>query len=514
VTVVSTGAEGRSSERIVECRGVTKRFGGTVALDRVSVDIVSGTVHALVGENGAGKSTLGKVIAGIHQPDAGEVAVDGAAVSLRSPKDALDLGIAMVAQELSLLPTRSVLDNVLLGMEPNRRGVLDRTAARARFDDVAERFGIDLDPSRLVGSLSIAEQQRVEIMRGLARNARVLIMDEPTARLSHREAAGLSENLRELANRGVAVIYVSHFLEEVLGLSDRLTVLRNGQVIRTSDTADEDRTTLVEGIAGRRLDAAYPARVAAAPDANVVLKVDRLTRAGEFSDVSFEVRAGEIVTLAGLVGAGRSEVVRTIFGAHQPDSGDMFIDGAPHAPSGPHEAIASDVAMIPEARRTQGLLMARTVSDNVSLPHMSRFARNGVVNRSEEGSAVSRVVDQVGLTGASVDSPMYTLSGGNQQKSLFARSLVADPRLLIADEPTRGVDVGAKRAIYDLIVEMAAAGAAILAVSSEIDEVLGISHRIIVMRDGRIADELSAATATDEQLMALAFGLNQGASAQ
>lgn len=499
--------DGREVTQLIECRGVTKRFGGTVALDRVSVGISRGTVHALVGENGAGKSTLGKVIAGIHQPDGGEVIVDGQPARLRTPKDALDLGIAMVAQELSLLPARSVIDNVLLGMEPNRRGVLDAKAARAKFAAVAERFGIDIDPGRLVGSLSVAEQQRVEIMRGLAREARVLIMDEPTARLSRREARALSTNLRSLADRSVTVIYVSHFLEEVLELSDRVTVLRNGQVIRTGNTADEDRMSLVEGIAGRRLDAAYPTPVPTLPDSPVVLSVNGLTRAGEFSDVSFDVRAGEIVTLAGLVGAGRSEVVRTIFGAHQPDSGDMWLDGKRHSPALPHEAIASGIAMIPEARRTQGLFMTQTVANNVSLPHLANFARSGIRNAAREARGVSDAVDQVGLTGASVESPMYTLSGGNQQKSLFARSLVTESTLLIADEPTRGVDVGAKRAIYDLMVQLAADGAAILAVSSEIDEVLGISHRIIVMREGRVVGELNAQDATDNELMALAFGL-------
>jgi len=509
--VTATG-KGNPRNPVVECRDVTKRFGGTVALDRVSVQIEPGTVHALVGENGAGKSTLGKIIAGIHSPDAGDVVIDGEPRALRSPKDALDLGIAMVAQELSLLNARSVLENVLLGIEPNRRGVLDATAARAKFEEVANRFGIDLDPFRQVGSLSVAEQQRVEIMRGLARNARVLIMDEPTARLSRQEATALSTNLRDLADRGVTVIYVSHFLDEVLDLSDRLTVLRNGKVVRTTNTADEDRASLVEGIAGRRLDAAYPTRVPASADADVVLSVRGLRRAGEFDDISFDVRAGEIVTLAGLVGAGRSEVVRTIFGASRPDSGTMTIAGDPHRPDGPHDAIAANIAMIPEARRTQGLFMVRPVSDNVSLPHLALFARSGVTDLNSEHQAVARVVDQVGITGASADSSMHTLSGGNQQKSLFARSLVRAPRLLIADEPTRGVDIGAKRAIYDLMIELAAAGTAILAVSSEIDEVLGISHRVLVMREGRIVGELDAESTNDDELMALAFGLTEGAN--
>lgn len=494
---------------IVECRGLTKTFGGTVALDRVSVAIEAGTIHALVGENGAGKSTLGKLIAGVHRADGGELRIADTTVDFRSPKDAIDLGVAMVAQELSLIGTRSVLDNVLLGMEPSRAGVVDMAAARTLFDEVSSRYGIDLDPTETVSNLSVGQQQRVEIMRGLARDARVVIMDEPTARLSHDESTQLMASLRDLTQRGVTVIFVSHFLEEVLAVADRITVLRNGHVIRTGAAADETRETLVEGIAGRRLDAAYPARRPAAAESPVVLSIRNLTRAGEYEDVSFEVRAGEIVTLAGLVGAGRTEVVQSVFGSTRPDSGEMWLDGVRHEPGSPHDALGSAVAMIPESRRTHGLLMSRPVSENVSLPHLGRFSRRGVLRRNAEHADVAAGVDEVGLTGASVDSPMYALSGGNQQKTLFARSILGTPQLLIADEPTRGVDVGAKRAIYDLMVDLAANGTAILAVSSEIDEVLGLSHRILVMREGRIAGELDAAGATDRELMALAFGLTE-----
>ncbi|MEM7274239.1 MAG: sugar ABC transporter ATP-binding protein [Actinomycetota bacterium] len=493
---------------MIECRGLTKRFGGTVALDAVDVTIGAGTVHALVGENGAGKSTLGKVIAGVHQPDEGEVLIDGAPVQLRSPKAALDLGITMVAQELSLVPTRSVLDNVFLGIESSRRGILSGRAALHRFETLTERYGIELDPTARVGALPVAQQQRVEILRALARDARVVVMDEPTARLSHGEAAALGQSLRSLADRGVTVIYVSHFLEEVLELSDRVTVLRNGQVIRTGQTAEEDRASLVEGIAGRRLDAAYPERRPVADDAAVVLRVTDLGRAGEFEDVSIEVRAGEIVTLAGLVGSGRTEVGRAVFGATRPTAGAMTLNGAPYEPSSPRNAIDQGVAMIPESRRTEGLLLGRSVTDNVSLPHLDRFAAAGVIRSDSERTEVAAATTDVQLTGASIDSPMFELSGGNQQKALFARWLVDPPKLLIADEPTRGVDVGSKRAIYDLLVELASQGMAILTISSEIDEVLGISHRIIVMKEGRVAGELDGQQATDTELMALAFGVD------
>jgi len=493
----------------IECCGLTKRFGGTVALDAVDVTIEPGTVHALVGENGAGKSTLGKVIAGVLQPDDGQLRIDGDPVQLRSPRTALDLGITMVAQELSLVPARSVLDNVFLGIESNRRGVLSAREAKARFAELAERYGIELEPSARVGALPVAQQQRVEILRALARDARVVVMDEPTARLSHREAEALGDSLRSLAERGVTVIYVSHFLDEVLGLADRITVLRNGRVIRTGATEDETRSSLVEGIAGRRLDAAYPKRRPIPESAEVVLAVRGLSRAAEFDDVSIEVRAGEIVTLAGLVGSGRTEVARAVFGATQPSSGTMELAGQPYRPSSPRQAIDRGVAMIPESRRTEGLLLNRSVTDNVSLPHLDRFSRIGVVRGEAERTEVSTAVTDVQLTGASIDTPMYGLSGGNQQKALFARWLIDPPTLLVADEPTRGVDVGSKRAIYDLLADLAERGMAILTVSSEIDEVLGISHRIIVMKEGRVVGELAGDDATDVELMALAFGVDE-----
>ncbi|MEM9563051.1 MAG: sugar ABC transporter ATP-binding protein [Actinomycetota bacterium] len=480
-----------------------------MALDSVDVRIEPGTVHALVGENGAGKSTLGKVIAGVHQPDEGELLIGGTPVQLRTPKAALDLGITMVAQELSLVPTRSVLDNVFLGIESHRRGVLAGRAARDRFDALADRHGIDLDPSARVGSLPVAQQQRVEILRALARDARVVVMDEPTARLSHGEAEALGDSLRGLAAGGVTVIYVSHFLDEVLALADTITVLRNGRVIRTGPTETETRASLVEGIAGRRLDAAYPERRSVPDDAEVVLRVHGLSRPGEFEDVSLQVRAGEIVTLAGLVGSGRTEVARAVFGATRPAAGTMELRGSPYRPSSPRRAIDDGVAMIPESRRTEGLLLGRPVTDNVSLPHLDRFSRSGVVQGQAERREVSTAVGDVQLTGASIDTPMHGLSGGNQQKALFARWLIDPPDLLVADEPTRGVDVGSKRAIYDLLVDLAERGMAILTVSSEIDEVLGISHRIIVMKEGRVVGELDGDGATDAELMALAFGVDE-----
>ena len=491
----------------IECIGVTKRFGGTVALDAVDVAVVEGRVHAIVGENGAGKSTLGKAIAGVHVPDGGAIRVDGDVVDLRSPHVALKHSITMVAQELSLLDGRSVVDNVFLGIEAGRGPLLSPKVDLHRFHELAEEHGFDLDPLAQVGSLSVAQKQKVEILRALARQSKVIIMDEPTARLSSDEAASLTRTVRALSDRGVTVIFVSHFLDEVLDVADDITVMRNGAVVRTSPAADETKASLIEAMVGRSLDATFPTRRPVAPDSQVLLDVDGLTRSGVFEDISFNVRAGEIVALAGLVGAGRTEVVRAIFGAEQVDGGTMRLDGAVHQPRSPKDAISAGVGMIPESRRDQALFMQRSVLENVTISRLDDLTRGGVVLQAEESVAASEMATRVNLTGATTQSVMNELSGGNQQKSVFARWLLSSPRLLIADEPTRGVDVGAKRGIYDLLVNLAAEGLGVLIVSSEIEEVLGLAHRVLVMRSGRLVGELDGERADSSQVMNIAFGL-------
>jgi rhamnose transport system ATP-binding protein len=491
----------------IECIGVTKRFGGTVALDDVSVKIERGTVHAIVGENGAGKSTFGKAIAGVHTPDEGTIRLDGNPVELKSPHAALKHSITMVAQELSLLPGRSVVENVYLGIEAGRGPFLSAAEDLKRYTQLVEQHGLNLDPHARVGGLSVAEQQKAEILRALAREAQIIIMDEPTARLSSDEAKSLVATIRQLADRGVTVIFVSHFLDEVLEVADNITVMRNGRVIRTGPAAAETKSSLIEGMVGRSLDAAFPKRRPVADAAPKVLEVDSLGRAGAFHDVSFTIRAGEIVVLAGLVGSGRSEVARAVFGADRPTSGSMKLNGAEHAPRSPKHAIKSGVGMIPEARRDQAIFMQRTVGENISLAHLDEFTTAGIVRTSDEGPAAAGAASDVNLSGGTTSSVMNELSGGNQQKSIFARWLISTPKLLIADEPTRGVDVGAKLGIYELIVRLAEEGLAMLIVSSEIEEVLGIAHRVLVMRQGRLVGELNGATATDNDVMELAFGL-------
>lgn len=491
----------------LEVRGVTKRFGGTVALDSVDVAVERGTVHALVGENGAGKSTLGKVVAGVFGPDAGRLLIDGRETTLRSPRDALALGITMVAQELSLVPKRPALDNVFLGMEYVRGPLIDTAAARTRFAELVDEYGIEVPPDEPVTNLSVADQQKVEILRSLARSANLIVMDEPTARLSSSEARNLRTTVRKLSERGVTVIYVSHLLDEVLAIADRVTIMRDGTVVRTTPATAETRESLIEGIVGRSLDTVFPAGRPAPPGPRPVLEVEGLSRTGTFHDVHLEVRAGEIVTLAGLVGSGRTGLVRVLFGAERPTGGTMRLAGRPYRPRSPRDAIRDGVAMVPESRATQGVLPLLPVRTNMTLAHLADFvALGGVVRTTRETDAAERVSNAVGLTGATIESKMRELSGGNQQKAAFGRWLISPPRLFIADEPTRGVDVGAKRGIYELLVGLASEGMAVLVISSELEEVLGLAHRILVMRGGRIVGELRGEDATETGVMDLAFG--------
>jgi rhamnose transport system ATP-binding protein len=489
----------------VELHDVTKRYGATVAVGHANVTFMRGHVHALVGENGAGKSTLGKMVAGVIHPDEGEIRVSGQVVHFGSPRAALHHGIATIAQELSLVPSRSVLENVFLGQEDSVAGVVRNGALRARFVELLKQTGIDMDPDVPVRSLTVAAQQKVEILRAVARRSDLIIMDEPTARLSSTETAGLRALVRSLAAGGTTVIFISHFLEEVLEVADTVTIMRDGKLVRTSPTSAESKESLIEGMIGRSLEAAFPAKRPAPADAPVVLHVEGLTREPHFRDVGFDLRAGEIVVLAGLVGAGRTEVARAIFGADSRTQGKVELKGQAVHFRSPQDAIRHGMAMIPESRKEQGLFLDRAIRENVSLPHLGRFSRLGIVSPIGERGGVGEIVRSVGVRLASIDHRVRSLSGGNQQKVLFARWLLGSPSVLIADEPTRGVDVGSKRNIYDLLVDLAAAGTGVLVISSELEEVLGLAHRILVMREGRIVGEVDGETATEADVIALAF---------
>lgn len=490
-------------------RGLTKRYGATAALTDVDLEVSQGSIHALVGENGAGKSTLGKVIAGVVRADSGELELSGRPAEFGSPRQALDAGVTIIAQELSLVPDRSVIENVFLGIESHRGPWVLRTSVAERYAALTEAVGIFVEPDRKVGQLRVGDQQKVEILRAMARNAQLIVMDEPTARLSQSETEVLMSTMRELSARGTTLIFVSHFLEEVRNLADTITVMRDSRVVRTRAAVDETHESLIVAMTGRPLDTAFPAKVLPAADAPVVLQVSGLSRSGAFEDVDLAIRAGEIVALAGLVGAGRSEVAHAIYGAEPADSGSMTLAGQPFSPADPRAGLSAGVSLIPESRKDQGLLLDRSVKDNITLPYLRAIERLGLLSARREGGLAKELSGRVGVKSASVDAAVRTLSGGNQQKVLFARSLVRTPVLLIADEPTRGVDVGAKRAIYDLIVELASEGMGVLVVSSELEEVLGLAHRIIVMHEGRVVTEMSGAEATEELIMHAAFALTE-----
>jgi simple sugar transport system ATP-binding protein/ribose transport system ATP-binding protein len=496
----------------VELRGVGKTFGAIAALDAIDLAIERGSIHGLVGENGAGKSTLGKIIAGVYRPDEGELWVDGRRASYFSPRAALADGVTLIAQEPTLVPRRSVLENVFLGIEHGRAGVVDGRALRRRWARLVEDVGFSLPPNAPAGSLRVADQQKVEVMRAVAREARLIVMDEPTAALTADEGERLFETVRELRARGTTIVYVSHFLAEVLALVDTVTVLRDGRLVRTAATADETPQTLVNAMLGRSIELTFPDRRFPPEDAPVVLSVRGLTRAPALSDVSFDVRAGEILGLAGLIGSGRSEVARAIFGADRLDSGEVAVEGRRVRVRSPRAAVRTGIAMLPEDRKSQGLLMLRSIAENVTLPHLPVVSRAGVVEERRERRGAADAMRQVDVRAKRPSVRVGTLSGGNQQKVLFAKWLFRPPRVFIADEPTRGVDVGAKRAIYELVQSLAEQGMAVVLISSEHEEVLGLAHRVLVMRGGRIVAELDRDTMSEEAVMNAAFATEPGAA--
>ena len=483
----------------VELRDIGKSFGAARALEAVSLQIARASIHALVGENGAGKSTRGTIVSGVIPPDHGEMLLGGEPVRLRSPREAIARGIVLIAQELSLVPALSVAENVLLGTEPRR------AALRRRYAELAGSVGFELDGDAPAGRLRTADQQKVEILRALSRDAGLIVMDEPTAALSRPDAARLHEIIRRLAGSGTTIVLVSHFLREVLDLAQEVTILSDGRVVRTGNAADETEQSLLNAMRGRSLGATVLAKRPAGGEAPVVLSVAGLSAAG-VSNVSLKVRAGEIVGLAGLVGAGRTELARAVQGASPVTAGTVSVGGGRELRQGSiRRALAAGLMMIPESRQEQGLLPRRSVTENVSLASLGQFSRLGFVRGRAERGAVGRMLGQVDVRAPSQAAPVSTLSGGNQQKLLFARMLLGGPRVLVADEPTRGVDVGAKRAIYDLLTSLAADGLGVLLISSDVEEILGLAHRVLVMRRGRITAELSDGDLTEAAILGAAF---------
>jgi len=472
--------------------GISKSFLGVGVLHDVDLDVRAGEVHALVGENGAGKSTLLKVLSGVHQPDAGTIAIDGEVRTFANPRQAQEAGIAIIHQEFTLLPERTVAQNVFLGREPLRRGLVDAAAMeRATAELLAEIGETGFGPDAVVRRLSVAQQQVVEIVKALATDARIVAMDEPTAALAEHEVARLTA-------RGIAVLYVSHRMPEIFALADRITVLKDGARVTTRAAAELDPPTLVRLMVGRPLSAYYPPRATGFGD--VRLEV-RGGTAPAISGIDLTVRAGEVVGVAGLQGAGRTELLRAIFGADPFTDGEVLLDGEPVRLTSPRRAIAAGIAMVTEDRKAEGLALAQSVRENALLVLRAVFRR-----RARAGAVRTRdLLATVGLRSAGEDQEVRFLSGGNQQKVVLAKWLAADPRVLLLDEPTRGIDVGAKAAVHELVREQAKAGMAVLLVCSELPELIGLSDRICVLHEGRLAGGLPAG-ASEEDVMALATG--------
>jgi len=472
-------------------RGIVKTFPGVRALDGVDLDVRPGEVHCLLGQNGAGKSTLIKVLAGAHQPDGGEMRLDGDVVTFGTPMAAINHGISTIYQELDLVPGLTVAENVFLGHELSRAGLSMRQQTQRRTRELLERLGHDEIPAgREVGQLSAAGQQIVSMARALSRHTRVMIMDEPSAVLDQEEVHNLFRVIRELTSQGVAVIYISHRLEEIREVGDRVTVLKDGRTVATGLAARETPTSeLIRLMTGRDIEYVFPDRPAPDTDAPVVLEVEGLALAGEFSDVSFRVHAGEIVGLAGLVGSGRSEILETIYGARKATAGTVSVDGRRLRPGSVAGAVRSAVGLCPEERKSQGLLLDEAVYRNITMSSMPRFSRGGFLDRTREREAATELTESLDVRPAGVERAVRTLSGGNQQKVVLARWLLRDCRVLLLDEPTRGVDVGARSEIYALVRSLAARGVAVVVVSSEVEEVLGLADRVLVVREGEVVHQ-------------------------
>jgi rhamnose transport system ATP-binding protein len=499
----------------VELRDITKSFGGTRALEGISLTIGRGSIHALVGENGAGKSTLGKIIAGAHAPDDGQILLAGEPVRFHSPRDAIGRGVILIAQELSIMGSLTVEQNVFLGVEPSQAGFQNRRELRRKYNELAASVGFELDGGANAGSLRTADKQKVEILRALCRNAQLIVMDEPTAALSRPDVEALHGVIRQLARNGTTVVLVSHFLSEVLELADEVTILRDGRLVQTVPAAGQTEDSLMSAMLGRSLDATFPAKRPAPAGARVVLEVRDLVAPG-VNGVSFDLRAGEILGLAGLVGAGRTEVARAIYRANRVHSGSVTVSvggkGTPRqigVTGNPRNAMRAGVLMIPESRKDQGLLLGRSVRENVSLSTLAQVSRAGMVQPGAERRTVREVLTRVDARGGGQSARASSLSGGNQQKLLFARSLLSDPTVLIADEPTRGVDVGAKRAIYELLTGLTDEGLGVLLISSDVEEILGLAHRVLVMRGGLVEAELTGDDATEAAILSAAFGATE-----
>ncbi len=504
---MSSEAEAGTKEPVVRLRGVSKEFPGVLAVDGVDLEILPGEVHALAGENGAGKSTLMKILSQVERPNAGEVEISGDPVEFRGPGHAQALGVAMVYQEFALAPHLSVAENLFLGREPARAGFINRRAEKEKAAELLVRVGLDVDPGRLLSSLTVAEQQRVEIAKALVIEAKIVIMDEPTATLAEKEIEELFEVIRDLSSRGISILYISHHLDEIFRIADRVTVMRDGKVVETKPTSELDEEELVNLMVGREVGNLYPKPKTEIGE--MLLRAEGITREGVLRNCSFEVRSGEILGFAGLVGAGRTELARAVFGADPIDSGRVELDGRELQIKSPQAAIDAGIGYLTEDRKGAGLALQLGVDQNITLANVPTKA--GFLNLGAEKRTAQDRSEQLDIQTPTIKRNVQLLSGGNQQKVVVAKWLEARSKVLFFDEPSRGIDVGAKAEMFGLIGELAKEGRGIVLISSYLPELLNMCDRVVVIRGGEVAGELDREEFSEERIVALATGVEEAA---
>lgn len=497
-----------AGQSLLRMEGISKAFSGVPALHDVRLELRKGEVHALMGENGAGKSTLMRILSGIVQRDSGDLFLDGRPVEIESPRKALDLGISMIHQELNPVRAMTVAENIFLGKEPCYpfTGVVNPRRQRRLTLELFREMGLATDPDKKMSALSVAEMQLVEIVKAVSCQSRIIIMDEPTSAITGREVARLFEIIRSLKARGIGIIYISHKMDEIFQISDTITVLRDGRYIETRPARELDHDTLVKLMVGRKISEMFPKRQPA-KETKVMFEVEGLTRRGLFENIGFKVRKGEVLGVAGLMGAGRSEVMETIFGLRRPDAGSVKVRGRLVRIKSPADGIRHRLAFITEDRQLKGLNLKASVRDNVTLVHLKRFSLLGqVLQFKKENAAVDAEIEKLRIKTRHRHQIVRTLSGGNQQKVVLAKWLLTQPEIIILDEPTRGIDIGAKAEIYKIIAQLAGHGAAVIMVSSELEEILGMCDRVIVLYHGKITAEFERAAFNQENIIKAAMG--------
>ncbi|MBE5944635.1 MAG: sugar ABC transporter ATP-binding protein [Lachnospiraceae bacterium] len=489
----------------IEMKGINKSFGSNQVLKDAGFLLKDGEVHALMGENGAGKSTLMKILTGVYTKDEGTVIVDGEEVTYKSPQEAEKAGIVFIYQEINALFDLTVEENMFMGKEITKKfGICDKKAMREKAKEVMDKVGVSIPVDAVMSDLSVGQQQMIEICKALMVDAKVIIMDEPTAALTESETEGLFKVINQLREKGVSIVYISHRMEEIFALCDRITILRDGQYIDTKEIKDLTMDDVVQMMIGREIGERFPKRDSKIGD--VVLKVEGLTSGKLFHDVNFEVRAGEVLGVAGLMGAGRTEIMQAIFGNLKKDSGKIYIDGEEVNIKNPRQAIAAGIGFVTEDRKTEGLLLEKSIAENIEIANLGKVSKGGVLKKEMQDEIVKKGIDEFRVKCFGPWHECNNLSGGNQQKVVLAKWVYTDPKILILDEPTRGVDIGAKKEIYDVINDMAAKGVAVIMVSSELPEVLGMSDRIMVIREGEVRGIIDGKEADQAKVMTLATG--------